>query len=265
MILYNTSLGVAAGLALLALVRFWSRVRQQQPAAQAAALARRAATSAGELADTTTGSGVALATRRETVVTASPADSELPFNPADYAPTFFLLGVLLTGLGGAMSVTHPLVANPPINIAFGEPCLWLGLMLLAAAIHLWRGGRLSAGALKAVSPVVVAVGLILAFCAAAIARFNLVGAAPAEEPITGLLHDYPLIENTFFFLLYALAAAGALVFPKVISGVSELAWAVMRSCWTVAGIGFVLFSAMNYYTHIGMMINLSRPGADYPF
>ena len=31
------------------------------------------------------------------------------------------------------------------------------------------------------------------------------------------------------------------------------AWA-----WTVAGIGFALFSAMNFYTHIGMYDNIAN-------
>lgn len=264
MILYNTTMGVAAGLAMLTLVRFWTHVRRMQPAAQAAAaLASQAATHAGDLPDTSNGSGVAVATRKPTLTGVPAADGEPDFALLDYAPTFFILGALLTGLGGAMSVTHPLTANPPVNIVFGEPCLWLGVMLLAAALHLWRGGKLSVGALKAVSPLVFSVGLILAFCAAAILRFTLIGAAPAEEPITGLLHDLPLVENTFFVLLYALAAAGALAFPWVISGASEIAWAVMRACWSVAGVGFVLFSALNFYTHVGMMINFARPGADY--
>jgi hypothetical protein len=156
-----------------------------------------------------------------------------------------------------------LTANPPVNIVFGEPCLWLGVMLLAAALHLWRGGRLSAGVLKAISPVVFVVGLILAVCATAILRFTLIGAAPAEEPITGRLHDLPLVENTFFVLLYALAAAGALAFPWV-TRASDAAWAVMRSSWSIAGVGFVLFSVANYYTHVGMMVNIARPGG-YPF
>ncbi|MBU8857809.1 MULTISPECIES: DUF981 family protein [unclassified Micromonospora] len=256
---------MAAGLALLTLVRFWGRVRQFQPAAQAAAaLANQATNSARGSAEDAGGSAVALATRQQTLMTSPPGDAVSDFDPADYAPTFFVLGALLTGLGGAMSLTHPLTANPPVNIAFGEPCLWLGVMLLAGAMHLWRGGKLTAGALKAISPVVVAVGLILAFCAAAIVRFNLVGSAPAEEPVTGQLHNYPLVENTFFFVLYALAAAGALAFPRVVAGTNHLAWTVMRSCWTVAGVSFVLFSAMNYYTHIGLMINLSRSGPDFP-
>lgn len=258
-------MGVAAGCALLALVRFWANVRRLQPAAQAAALAREAATQAGALPEASNGSGVALATRTRTLTGTLAGEGEPDFNPLDHAPTFFVLGMLLTGLGAAMSVTHPLTANPPLNIVFGEPCLWLGIMLLAAALHLWRGGTLSAGALKAISPVVFAVGLILAFCAAAIGRFTMIGAAPAEEPITGLLHDLPLLENTFFVLLYALAAAGALALPWVVTRASDAAWAVMRSSWNIAGVGFVLFSAMNYYTHVGMMVNIARPGGDYPF
>ena len=45
-----------------------------------------------------------------------------------------MLGAVLTLLGGAMTLTHPLAqAKPYIDTVFGEPSLILGLALLAAA------------------------------------------------------------------------------------------------------------------------------------
>lgn len=221
MILYNTSMGVAAGLAMLTVVRFWTQVR------------------ASETPD-----------RSQEV--------------ADYAPTFLVLGVILTGLGGAMATTHPLTANPPVNLVFGEPCLWLGVLLIGAGLHVHRRRHLSTGAFRAVSPIVFAVGLILVSCAAAILRFTLIGAAPAAEPITGLLNDYPLVENSFFVTLYALSAAGSLAFPWLVSARADAAWKVVRWSWSIAGLGFLLFSVLNFYTHVGLMVNLDRP-ADFRF
>ncbi len=58
--------------------------------------------------------------------------------PEGWALTFGILGVILTFLGGLMTVTWPLNVNPPINIMFGEPTLVLGLLLLAAALFMWR-------------------------------------------------------------------------------------------------------------------------------
>ncbi|WP_396888550.1 DUF981 family protein [Micromonospora craniellae] len=245
----------------MTVLRFWAQVRAL-PVAQATAVAQAASRS--EAAGGGGTGTLAIATRADTT-TITDVEQSGGFHPADHAPVFLMLGVILTGLGGAMSVTHPLTANPPVNILFGEPCLWLGVLLLGAGLHLSRSQHLSAGAIKAASPVVFGVGLILAFCAAAIARFELIGAAPVEEPITGLLHAYPVVENTFFVLLYALSAAGALAFPWLLSRAGDLAWTIMKWSWSIAGLGFLIFSALNFYTHIGMMVNLTRPDAAFRF
>src|SRR5688500_19418028 len=89
MILYNTLMGVAAGLALILV----------------SVLARKLY-------------------RRERIA------------PEGWSLTFTVLGAILTFLGGLMAVTWPLSVNQPINIAFAEPCLVLGLLLLAAACYL---------------------------------------------------------------------------------------------------------------------------------
>ncbi|MBQ1049268.1 DUF981 family protein [Micromonospora sp. C51] len=249
MILYNTSMGVAAGLAMLAVVRFWTNIRALQ--------------ATGDTAVVT--SGTSVDGSAATLASALHGGHDTTFDPADFAPTFLALGSILAGLAGAMTVTHPLTANPPVNIVFGEPCLWLGVLLIAASFHVSRRRHVTIAAIKVASPVVFAVGLVLAACAAAILRFSLIGAAPVEEPITGLLNGYPAIENSFFAFLYALSAAGALAFPWLVTTRADAAWVVVRWSWSIAGVGFLVFSTLNFYTHIGLMVNLTRPGADFRF
>jgi hypothetical protein len=157
----------------------------------------------------------------------------------------------------------------------------LGLLLLAASFYLWRqkenivalssNDKKVASAAEAqlarvlmpISWVVFALGLILAACSLAIFRFMLVGGAPAAEPISGLLSSKPWVENTFFGVLYALSAIGALLLPFAVRGARSL-WGIITVLWMIAGISFLLFSAMNYYTHIGLLTNLGQ-GKHYKF
>lgn len=229
MILYNTLMGVAAGLALILVPLLARKLYRREPVA-----------------------------------------------PEGWSLAFGVLGIVLTFLGGLMSVTWPLTVNPPINIMFGEPTLLLGLLLLAASLFLWRRkdtvlalsgtGRTAEDArtylLRVMAPVswvLGALGLVLLACALVTVRFNLVGSAPADEPITGLLHDYPVIENTFFALLYGLSAVALLLVPFAVRQPANVQLVrVIGWCMVVAGVAFLLFSAMNYYTHIGLLLNLQR-------
>jgi len=166
-----------------------------------------------------------------------------------YGVALLILGAPLTFLAGAMVVTWPLTANPPINIAFGEPCLMLGVLALAGGVVVTRT-TLGFDDLGPVLWIVGAVGVMLAVIAVAILRFNLVGDAPAAEPITGRVKGW---ENTTFGLVYLVAAAGCLLTPWI---TKHWARTAVRYSWLVAGIFFLAFSALNYYTHIGMLINL---------
>lgn len=199
-----------------------------------------------------------------------------------WSVTFGVLGSILTFLSGAMAVTWPLTANPPINIAFSEPSLVLGVLLVAASIFLWARREAIAGlgvgkhgaelaeaqldrTLMPVSWILFALGLILAAITAAIFRFMLVGSAPEAEPISGRLHDAPWVENTFFGVIYGLSALGALLAPWGLQRErGATARRIMGLAWTVAGICFLLFSVMNYYTHIGLLVNLLQ-GKHYKF
>lgn len=229
MIMFNTLMGVAAGSALVLVPHLWASL---------------------------TGARTLL-----------PADRRP--SAAGWAGAFGVLGGILTVLGLVMTVTHPLaVAVPWVDTLFGEPCLMLGLLLLAAA---WWLSRQPPGwtddisqmrnILAPITWLLAALGLILAWCSIAIARFRAIGGAPTAEPITGRLSDWPWIENTFFGLLYGAAALGCLLAPAAIRG-HRTAWAWLYWCWTLSGIAFALFSALNYYTHTGLIINITT-GSEY--
>jgi hypothetical protein len=50
---------------------------------------------------------------------------------------------------------------------------------------------------------------------------------------------------------------GALLLPAAIVNWNSKVTTVGRLSWTVAGALLVLFSAMNYFTHIGLLMNTS--------
>jgi len=197
-----------------------------------------------------------------------------------WAMTFGVLGSILAILSTIMATTWPLTVNPPINIIFSEPNIVLGFLLLMSSFLLWKNrdgintlgekgsGRAAAElrltrTLAPVSWLVFGLGLMLAACTAAILRFGFVGGAPAAEPISGLLSTMPWIENTFFAVLYGCGALGALLAPLALRRRGGY-WTIMRNVWIIAGICFLLFSAMNYYTHIGLLFN-TQHGTHYRF
>lgn len=227
MILYNTLMGVAAGLALIL----------------GPVLVRKLL-------------------RRELVA------------PEGWSLTFAVLGAVLTFMGGLMAVTWPLTANPPINIMFAEPTFVLGLMLLAAALFLWRRRELVVSlasksrkdadqgweelrrTLLPATWLGFALGMILLSCSAAVFRFGFVGGAPELEPITGRIGHLPWLENGFFGFLYLLPALALLVGPWAFKTLNPRLLTFMGWCMVVAGVVFLGFSALNYYTHIGLLVNL---------
>ena len=65
-------------------------------------------------------------------------------------------------------------------------------------------------------------------------------------------------------LLFALVGLGAVLFPFAVrtvlrtpvdAPVGGAAISVTGVVWTITGIVFVLFGAMNFYTHIGLIVN----------
>lgn len=183
-----------------------------------------------------------------------------------WALAFGVIGVILVTTGLHMTLTWPLAGQgfPFDNIIFGEPSLAFGLLLLAAAWYLWRRGGELAGAPDRITLVsrlaaplslfVFAMGLACFGIAAAGWTYTLF-AAPPQEPISGAFADYPLLEATFISGLYVLVGVGAVVFPFALRAKGGPTVKIVGVCWGLAGLAFMLFGALNYFTHIGLIVN----------
>lgn len=172
-------------------------------------------------------------------------------NYMGHGAALLVTGIPLTFLSAMMTVTWPLTANPPINIAFGEPALLVGILttVVGALALRMRNWQLVT---RPLTWVVGGLGAILASISLAIFHFDLVGDAPAAEPITGSVTGW---ENTTFGIAYAVAAIACLAFLWLRT---KLGTAVAYYGLIVSGIFFFAFSVLNYYTHIGLLLNLSR-------
>jgi len=199
------------------------------------------------------------------------ADGE-KVQPEGFALAFGITGFIQTVLGLTISVMWPYTKVLHANIMLGEPALAFGALLLAAAFFLWRkrdtvvdlgqGNEKSANAsayflavLRPVSVWVFATGLMMASLVVAIIYYQL-GHAPPQEPISGYFGDTS-VEPSFLALLWSLISIGALLAPIAIAKWNRKGVNVVRFCWVVAGGLLVLFSAMNYFTHIGLLMNTS--------
>lgn len=197
--------------------------------------------------------------------------------------TFGILGIILTVLGFVMTVTWPYRAAGTVdaNILFGEPSIAFGLLLSGASFYLWQHRQVISQlsndrprqssefvtpflkTLKPVSGVVFATGLVMTACAISWARYRL-GAAPPSEPISGLVGNHPVLESTFLAVLYGLVALGALLFPLGVFRLNSAVLRVIAFCWVLSGLIFLVFGALNYYTHIGDVVNATT-GTHYRY
>lgn len=206
--------------------------------------------------------GVAIFLRR--LLDGRPLDSE------SWAAFFGTTGLLLFVLGVHTTVTWPFGGAPfeYANVAFGQPAAAFGALLLFATIYLWRnrftaGGdgvlaRMpSAATLQPIAIFVGALGLGMVALAVAFVRFQL-GAAPPEEPISGRVGHLPWIEALFLGALWGVVALGCLLFALALWREKPrlLPWVVRA--WFVGGVVFLLFGALNFYTHIGMYYNIEH-------
>jgi uncharacterized protein DUF981 len=192
--------------------------------------------------------------------------------PEGFAVTFGITGFIQTVLGLTISVMWPYTKVLHANIMLGEPALAFGASLIGGAFFLWRkrdvfidlgeGNQKSTQAsayllavLRPVSVWVFATGLMMASLVVAIIYYQL-GHAPAQEPISGYFGD-TWVEPGFLALLWSLISIGALLAPVALAKWNSKGMNIVRLCWTVAGGLLVLFSAMNYFTHIGLLMNTS--------
>lgn len=185
-----------------------------------------------------------------------------------WALAFGVVGLVLFATGLHMTLTWPLAAIAPWdNIYFGEPSLAFGVLLGAAALYLWRrGSELEAlGDMVAVRERVRAILLPNSLFVFALGLVNLaisafpilypVYAAPPQEPLTGAYSNLPRLESTAFAALYFLIALGCLLFPLAVTRFGQWARFLVEVIWGVTGIALLLFSALNYFTHGGLVFN----------
>lgn len=191
-----------------------------------------------------------------------------------WAAFFAVTGLLLLVTGLHTTMTWPFGGDgfEYANIAFGQPAAMFGALLFFAAVYLWRHRELFSGetaadverystkalrALKPVSIYVGAVGLAMAVLALVFVRFQL-GAAPEVEPISGRFGHLPILEAVFLGGLWGIVALGSILFAiaQLTDRPQLLVWATRA--WMLGGLGFLLFGAMNFYTHIGMYYNIAN-------
>jgi uncharacterized membrane protein len=206
--------------------------------------------------------------------------------PAGWVAAFVALGSIMAFLGAVMTVTWPLKEVAPNcceqdNIVFGEPILAFGVITLAASYLLWRtsaswsraaighsaenGVKDVAGdefvdrfalALQPLSLFVFAAGLALLALAVAGVRFKLY-AAPPSEPISGVASGHPYIEAIFISTLYGLMGVGAVLFPVFVRTLGRGVAKTIAIVWLIPGVVWLLFASMNYYTHVGSLVQHS--------
>lgn len=192
-----------------------------------------------------------------------------------HAMSFGVLGIILFSTGLHMTLTWPLAAYFPFdNIVFGEPCLCLGAILLGLAWYFSKNAAVINGStdpLQIISNDVyplrflfygIGIGQIGIGAAGIIYKLF---AAPPEEPIAGWFAAYPMIEATFISSLFALSGIAALLTPTILkrhmhqqsqpfNGIDMFLYRLMMIC----GIVWILFGGMNFFTHIGLIVNTSK-------
>jgi hypothetical protein len=218
-----------------------------------------------ELVAVTAGAGLlGFASFLSSLIRNKPIDSEA------WASFFGVTGLVLLVTGLHTTLTWPFGGDgfEYANIAFGQPAAAFGALLLFAAVYLWRhrllfngdvepANKVALAAMKPASIFVGALGLGMAVLAIAFVRYQL-GAAPPEEPISGRFGHLPILEALFLGGLWGIVALGALLFAIALwtDRPQLLRWAVWA--WVIGGTVFLLFGAMNFYTHIGMYYNIEH-------
>ncbi|MER6503671.1 DUF981 family protein [Streptomyces sp. NPDC001455] len=185
--------------------------------------------------------------------------------PDGWALAFGAIGFVLVVAGLHMVLTWPLAGGgfPQSNIAFGEPAVLFGVLLLAAALYLWKRGAdinsanrvvHTARVTAPVSLLVFGVGLACLGIAAAGWKYTLF-AAPPQEPVAGEFARWPWLETSFVSAAYLLVGVGAVLFPFMLRRPRGRAAQVIGVAWGLSGLAFFLFGALAYFTHIGLIMN----------
>lgn len=191
---------------------------------------------------------------------------------------FAIPGFILTITGAQMSLKWPLYKIDFLYniIIFGELSLAFGVLLLAVSILLWRKANVFAKnnvdyidsmtisrilmkeapiLLKPLSYFTFAMGLALFSITIASIRLQLFSTFN-DDLITSSFTKYPLVEGLFISVLYGITGIGAILLPFTLKQYAKPSiFNIMITCWKIAGIAFILFGMLNYFTHIGLIVH----------
>lgn len=178
---------------------------------------------------------------------------------------FVALGLILAITGTHMTLTWPLKQIPvpgvaccaADNVAFGEPAMLYGILVVFAAIAIIRGERHALDRVgefdivATVRPMLYAgsfggIGLILIGIAGV--QFGMWGPPPPDEPIARLMGD-SILERFYVAGAYIITGAAAITAPfapehRIVGRVFSATLFVGGMMWTFLGITL-------FYGHIG--------------
>lgn len=184
-----------------------------------------------------------------------------------WAWTFVALGLVLFGSGAAMTLTWPLknipdeVANHCCavdNIAFGEPAMFFGALLIGAGIALARAEARAERHGEEVDLVALARPFLYAAAFGGLVLFMLVAAAaqygmwrpPTEEPIAGAFAG-TWLETAYLGGTYAVTGLAALLSPFALT--SRVVARLTGLLLLVSGAGFLYLTLATYYSHLAFI------------
>lgn len=180
-----------------------------------------------------------------------------------WAWMFIALGLILAIMGTHMSLTWPLVQieGAPCcavdNVAFGEPAMFFGFLVVVAGIAIIRGEKnaLARGTefniVASVRPILYAgafggVGLIM--IALAGIQFGMWGPAPPDEPIARLMGD-SILERFYVAGTYAITGLAAMTAP--FAPEHRIVGRVFAASTLIGGMSWTFLAFTLFYGHIG--------------
>jgi len=195
-------------------------------------------------------------------------------NPIGWALNFAALGLVLTITGAHMTLTWPLAKYFPFdNILFGEPTFAFGVLDIILAFYFWKNASqitLDNAPVVQIAKHFTPFSILLYGLALMLVSIFFAGvdfqffAAPKEEPISGNFADYPWLEAWGLSLIFLGIGASSfltgMLLPKLrvstyqINILDKLNYLIFM----LTGWFMLLFGAMNYYTHIGLILNTMK-------
>lgn len=184
---------------------------------------------------------------------------------------FGVFGVILSITGSHMTLTWPLGNGFPWdNIIFGEPCLALGVLLLCATFYLWKNKESlesNVNPLQYISTHFIPFNILFYALALMLTAIFFAGvqfqffAAPPQEPISGYFSKWPWLEAWGLSLIFLGVGICSAYMPSFFAAAEKTNYQVgildklLYVGLQITGWFLLAFGAMNYYTHIGLILH----------